>query len=48
MELSRSAVRAGLRDWADGQQRLNTHYGNGGMTPAEADEVCALVAEVDR
>ena len=48
MELSRSAVRAGLRDWADGQQRLNAHYGDGGFTPAEADEVRALVAEVDR
>lgn len=48
MELSRSAVRAGLRGWADGQQRLNAHYGDGGFTPAEADEVRALVAEVDR
>lgn len=48
MELSRAAVRGGLRDWADGQQRLNAHYGDGGVTLAEADEVRALATEADR
>ncbi|MDN5918311.1 MAG: hypothetical protein L0I76_24975 [Pseudonocardia sp.] len=47
MDLTPAEVRTGLRSWADGQQRANAHYGSGGLTPAEADEVRALVAEVD-
>ncbi|MDN5919686.1 MAG: hypothetical protein L0I76_32075 [Pseudonocardia sp.] len=36
-------LRVGMRSWADAQQSSHEHYGSGGLTPAEADEVRALV-----
>lgn len=35
-------VQVGLRAWADGQEHSRAHYGSGGLSPVEADEVRGL------